>query len=81
MSEQSSAISLAEVLRAANELVAAGLIEDYASAARWRLFTTSSPSQHTMRTSSSSPKKNVSPPLFLRFYSYLQGRGWRVERE
>jgi hypothetical protein len=52
MPNESSAIPLADVLRAANELVAAGLIEDYALGG-----------------------------ALAAIYSYLQKRGWRVERE
>ena len=52
MADEPSGIPLAEVFRAANELVAVGLIEDYALGGRSPLSTTSSPSPHTMSTSS-----------------------------
>lgn len=81
MSEQSSEIPLAEVLRAANELRSAGLIEEYALggalAAIYYVepFTTYDADIFLIPTD-----KTLSSGIPA-IYSHLQSKGWRVERE
>jgi hypothetical protein len=81
MSEEPSAIPLADVLRAANDLVAAGLIEDYALggalAAIYYIepFTTYD-ADIIFIVTESGLGAGVSE-----IYAYLQEQGWRVERE
>jgi hypothetical protein len=81
MSEESPTIPLADVLRAANELVSAGLIEDYALggalAAIYYVepFTTYDADIFFVATD-----KSLSAGIPA-IYSYLQSKGWRVEHE
>src|SRR5438552_16224142 len=81
MSEESSAIPLAEVLRTANELVSASLIKDYALggalAAIYYVepFTTYDADIVFVATA-----KTLSAGIPA-IYSHLQSKGWRVERE
>jgi hypothetical protein len=81
MPEESSAIPLADVLRAANDLVAAGLIEDYALggalAAIYYVepFTTYDADIIFIATESG---LSAGVP---EIYAHLQEQGWRVERE
>ena len=81
MSNEPSAIPLADVLRAANELVSAGLIKDYALggalAAIYYVepFTTYDADIIFVATDST---LSAGIPAI---YSHLQSKGWRVERE
>src|SRR5882724_7540816 len=81
MSDDSPTIPLADVLRAANELVSAGLIEDYALggalAAIYYVepFTTYDADIIFVATDST---LSAGIPAI---YSHLQSKGWRVERE
>src|SRR5216117_431213 len=81
MPDEPSAIPLADVLRAANELVSSGLIEDYALGGALAAiyyaepFTTYDADIVFIATDKT---LNAGIPAI---YSHLQSKGWRVERE
>jgi hypothetical protein len=81
MSEESSAIPLAEVLRAANNLVAAGLIEDYAlGGALAAIYYIEPFTTYDADVIFIAAEEGLTAGI-PKIYAYLQERGWRVERE
>src|SRR3984893_69829 len=81
MSEESSAIPLADVLRAANELVSAGLIENYAlGGALAAIYYTEPITTYDADIIFVASDKTLSAGIPA-IYSHLQSKGWRVERE
>lgn len=81
MSEESPTIPLAEVLRAANDLVAAGLIEDYALggalAAIYYVEPFTTYDADIFFVTNDKTLDAGIPAIYL----HLQSKGWRVERE
>ena len=81
MSDEASAIPLADVLRAANELVSAGLIKDYAlGGALAAIYYTEPVTTYDADIIFVASDKTLSAGIPA-IYSYLQSKGWRVERE
>jgi hypothetical protein len=81
MSEESPAIPLADVLRAANELVAAGLIEDYAlGGALAAIYYVEPFTTYDADIIFVAAEKGLTAGIPA-IYAHLQERGWRVERE
>lgn len=81
MSEESPAIPLADILRAANELVAAGLIEDYAlGGALAAIYYVEPFTTYDADIIFVAAEKGLTGGIPA-IYSHLQERGWRVERE
>ena len=81
MSEEPSAIPLADVLRAANDLVAAGLIEDYAlGGALAAIYYVEPFATYDADIIFVAAEKGLTAGIPA-IYSHLQKRGWRVERE
>ena len=81
MSEETPAIPLAEVLRAANDLVAAGLIQDYAlGGALAAIYYVEPFTTYDADIIFVATEKGLTAGIPA-IYAYLQGRGWRVERE
>ena len=81
MPNQSSAIPLADVLRAANELVSAGLIKDYAlGGALAAIYYTEPVTTYDADIIFVASDKTLSAGIPA-IYSHLQSKGWRVERE
>jgi hypothetical protein len=81
MPDESSAIPLADVLRAANELVSAGLIEDYAlGGALAAIYYTEPFTTYDADIVFIASDKTLSAGIPA-IYSHLQSKGWRVERE
>ncbi len=81
MSEESSAIPLAEVLRAANDLVAAGLIEDYAlGGALAAVYYVEPFTTYDADIIFVAAEKGLTAGI-PEIYAHLQKAGWRVERE
>ena len=81
MSEESAAIPLAEVLRAANDLVGAGLIEDYAlGGALAAIYYVEPFTTYDADIIFVAAEKGLTAGIPA-IYSHLQKRGWRVERE
>ena len=81
MPDQSSAIPLADVLRAANELVSAGLIKDYAlGGALAAIYYTEPVATYDADIIFVASDKTLSAGIPA-IYSHLQSKGWRVERE
>lgn len=81
MPDEPSAIPLADVLRAANELVSAGLIKDYAlgGALAAIYYTEPFATYHAdiiFISSDKTPSAGI-PAI----YAHLQSKGWHVERE
>jgi hypothetical protein len=82
MSEEPPGIPLADVLRAANELVSVGLIKDYALGGALAAihyvepFTTYDADIFFIPATDSTLSAGI-PAI----YSHLQSKGWRVERE
>ena len=81
MPDEFSAIPLADVLRAANELVSAGLIKDYALGGALAAIYYTEPvttyDADIIFVASDKPLSAGIPAI----YSHLQSKGWRVERE
>jgi hypothetical protein len=81
MAEESPGIPLADVLRAANELVSADLIEDYALGGALAAIYYVEPfityDADIVFVASDKTLGAGIPAI----YSYLQSKGWRVERE
>ena len=81
MAGQPSAIPLADVLRAANELVSAGLIADYAlGGALAAIYYTEPFTTYDADIIFIASDKTLSAGIPA-IYSHLQSKGWRVERE
>ena len=81
MSDEPFAIPLANVLRAANELVSAGLIKDYAlGGALAAIYYTEPVTTYDADIIFVASDKTLSAGIPA-IYSYLQSKGWRVERE
>jgi hypothetical protein len=81
MPEEPADIPLAEVLRAANDLVAAGLIKDYAlGGALAAIYYTEPFTTYDADIVFVATDKTLSAGIPA-IYSHLQSKGWRVERE
>jgi hypothetical protein len=81
MPDEPSAIPLADVLRAANELVSAGLIKDYAlGGALAAIYYTEPFATYDADIIFISSDKTLSAGIPA-IYSHLQSKGWHVERE
>jgi hypothetical protein len=81
MAEQRSGIPLADVFRAANELVSAGLIKDYALGGALAAIYYTEPfatyDADIIFVASDTTLSAGIPAI----YSHLQSKGWRIERE
>jgi hypothetical protein len=81
MAEEQSGIPLADALRAANELVSAGLIEDYAlGGALAAIYYTEPFTTYDADIVFVTTDKTLSAGIPA-IYSHLQTKGWRVEGE
>jgi hypothetical protein len=81
MAEESPRIPLADVLRAANELVSGGLIKDYAlGGALAAIYYTEPFTTYGADIVFVASDKTLSVGIPA-IYSHLQSKGWRVERE
>jgi len=81
MPDEPFAIPLADVLRAANELVSAGLIKDYAlGGALAAIYYTEPFATYDADIIFISSDKTLSAGIPA-IYSHLQSKGWHVERE
>lgn len=81
MSEEPSAIPLVDVLRAANDLVAAGLIEDYAlGGALAAIYYVEPFTTYDADIIFIAAEKGLTSGI-PQIYSPLQANGWRVEHE
>jgi hypothetical protein len=81
MSEESPAIPLADVLRAANDLVAAGLIKDYAlGGALAAIYYVEPFTTYDADIIFVAAEKGLTAGIPA-IYSHLQECGWRVDRE
>src|SRR5438552_11773181 len=81
MADEPSSIPLSDVLRAANELVSAGLIEDYALiGAIAAIYYVEPFTTYDADTIFVTKDKTLSAGVPA-IYSHLQSKGWRVERE
>ncbi len=81
MPDEFSAIPLADVLRAANELVSAGLIKEYAlGGALAAIYYTEPVTTYDADIIFVASDKTLSAGI-PEIYSHLQSKGWRVERE
>jgi hypothetical protein len=81
MPDEPSAVPLAEVLRAANELVAAGLIEDYAlGGALAAIYYTEPVTTYDADIIFITKDKTLGAGIPA-IYEHLQSKGWRIERE
>jgi hypothetical protein len=81
MSDDSPTIPLAEVLRSANELVAAGLIEDYALGGALAAIYYIEPFTTYDADIIFVAKDKTLGAGIPAIYAHLQSKGWRVERE
>jgi hypothetical protein len=81
MSEEPSAIPLADVLRAANELVSADVIKDYAlGGALAAIYYVEPFTTYDADIFFLAADKTLSAGIPA-IYSHLQSKGWRVERD
>ncbi|MFL6500224.1 MAG: hypothetical protein ACJ8LL_05850 [Candidatus Udaeobacter sp.] len=81
MRDEPSAIPLGDVLRAANELVSAGLIKDYAlGGALAAIYYTEPITTYDADIIFVASDKTLSAGIPA-IYSHLQSKGWRIERE
>ena len=81
MAEQRSGIPLADVFRAANELVSAGLIKDYAlGGALAAIYYTEPFATYDADIIFIASDTTLSAGIPA-IYSHLQSKGWRIERE
>jgi hypothetical protein len=81
MPDEPSAIPLADVLRAANELVSAGLIKDYAlGGALAAIYYTEPFTTYDADIIFVASHTTLSAGIPA-IYSHLQSKGWRIERE
>jgi hypothetical protein len=81
MAEQSPGIPLADVLQAANELVAAGLIKDYALGGALAAIYYTEPFTTYDADIIFIPTDQTLSAGIPAIYSHLQSKGWRIERE
>ena len=81
MSDEPSAIPLADVLRAANELVSAGLIKDYALGGALAAIYYVEPFTTYDADIIFVPTDKTLSAGVPAIYSHLQSKGWCVERE
>ena len=81
MSEESSAIPLADVLRVANELISADFIEDYALGDALAAIYYVEPFTTYDADIFFVTKDKTLTAGIPAIYSHLQSKGWRVERE
>ena len=81
MSDDSPPIPLADVLRAANELVSAGLVEDYALGGALAAIYYVEPFTTYDADIIFVAKDKTLGAGIPAIYSYLQSKGWRTERE
>src|SRR6266403_2020360 len=81
MLDESSAIPLADILRAANELVSVGLIKDYAlGGALAAIYYTEPVTTYDADIIFITKDKTLGAGIPA-IYEHLQSKGWRVERE
>ncbi len=81
MSEKSPAIPLADVLRAANDLIAAGLIDDYAlGGALAAIYYVEPFTTYDADIIFVAAEKGLTAGIPA-IYAHLQERGWRIEGE
>src|SRR5262249_19933302 len=81
MADERSGIPLADVLRAANELVSAGLIKDYAlGGALAAIYYTEPFTTYDADIIFVASDKTLSAGM-PSIYSHLESKGWRVERD
>jgi hypothetical protein len=81
MPDEPSTIPLADVLRAANELVSTELIKDYAlGGALAAIYYTEPVTTYDADIIFIASDKTLSAGIFA-IYSHLKSKGWRVERE
>ena len=81
MPDESCAIPLADILRAANELVSAAVIKDYAlGGALAAIYYTEPITTYDADIMFVASDKTLSAGIPA-IYSHLQSKGWRVERE
>jgi hypothetical protein len=81
MPEESSAIPLADVLRAANDLVASGVIKDYAlGGALAAIYYVEPFTTYDADIIFIAAEEGLTAGI-PQIYSHLQERGWRVDRE
>jgi hypothetical protein len=81
MRDEASAIPLADVLRAANDLVSAGLIKDYAlGGALAAIYYTEPITTYDADIIFVASDKTSSAGIPA-IYSHLQSKGWRIQRE
>ena len=81
MAEERSGIPLADVLRAANELVSAGLIKDYALGGALAAIYYTEPFTTYDADIIFIPTDETLTAGIPAIYSHLQSKGWRVESE
>src|SRR5688572_4865730 len=81
MSEEPSAIPLADVLRSANELVSAGLIEDYALGGALAAIYYVEPFTTYDADIIFVPADKGLTAGIPAIYAHLQAQGWQIERE
>ena len=81
MAEEHSGIPLADVLRAANELVSAGLIKDYALGGALAAIYYTEPFTTYDAYIMFIPTDQTLTAWIPTIYSHLQSKGWRIERE
>jgi hypothetical protein len=81
MSDDSPTIPLADVLRSANELVSAGLIDDYALGGALAAIYYVEPFTTYDADIIFVAKDKTLGAGIPAIYAYLQAKGWRVERE
>jgi hypothetical protein len=81
MSDEHSAIPLADVLRAANELISAGLIKDYALGGALAAIYYTEPFTTYDADIIFVPTDQTLTAGIPAIYSHLQAKGWRIESE
>src|SRR5947207_9278715 len=81
MPDESSAVPLADVLRAASELVSAGLIKDYALGGALSAICYTEPFATYDADIIFVARDKAFTAGNPAIYSHLQSKGWRVERE
>lgn len=81
MSDDSPTIPLADILRAANALISAGLIEDYALGGALAAIYYVEPFTTYDADIFFVPNDETLSAGIPAIYAYLQSKGWRVERE
>jgi hypothetical protein len=81
MAEEYSGIPLADVLRAANELVTAGLIKDYALGGALAAIYYTEPFTTYDADIIFIPTDQTLTAGIPAIYSHLQSKGWQIERE